>query len=37
MSKDVIDFPAGYELIQTWDMVGKNHWFEHIVNKNSRD
>lgn len=29
-----INFPAGYELIQTWDMVGKNHWFEHIVNKN---
>ncbi len=29
-----INFPAGYELIQTWDMVGKNHWFDHIISKN---
>lgn len=29
-----INFPAGYELIQTWDMVGKNHCFKHIINKN---
>ena len=27
-----INFPAGYELIQTWDMVGKNHLFKHIYN-----
>ena len=29
-----INFPAGYELIQTWDMVGKNHLFEHIYKSN---
>lgn len=28
-----INFPAGYELIQTWDMVGKNQYFKYIYNK----